>query len=222
MMTVKECPHARFERIDVVLPDGFRYHYDQCPECGLVEYPPKQAQSLLEYSESHIFMFVEDWLVAWMSVRLNGEYVPIPGITAVQKQMFLLIKEFAPEHGIPSENPGFKAYRYGPYTMRIDRALQTLDELGYVRSKGRLNTNSEVFHLTDSGKERGEKLLSRFDDDTVKDLRLFKADIQQYTLDGLMTYVYSNYPDYTDRSEVFERVLHRKRSRRWHASMTCA
>ena len=39
-----------------------------------------------------------------------------------------------------------------------------------------------------------------------------KRDLQQFTLQGLETYVYSKYPEYTNKSEIFERVLHRKRS----------
>ena len=55
-------------------------------------------------------------------------------------------------------------------------------------------------------------MLSRFDKDVLKDLEAMKADLQQFTLDGLLTYVYSKYPEFTDESEIFERVLHRKRS----------
>lgn len=206
------CTHNTYERKEVELPDGFTYHYDQCPICGNVEYSIGQAQKLIDYAKTHIFMFVEDWILAWMAVKVGGGYAPVPGITAMQKQLFILTFEFAPQHDIPTENPGYRAYKYGPYAHRIDRALQTLDEMGLVRSKGRIGTNQERFYLTESGQERGEKLLSRFDEGSKKDLEALKADIQQFTLDGLLNYVYSRYPEYTDESEIFERVLHRKRS----------
>lgn len=211
-MMTRQCAHSTYVRKEVELPDGFAYHYYQCPECGIVEYPLKQAQKLLDYSKSHIFMFVEDWILAWMAVKVGGEFVPVSGITAMQKQMFILTYEFAPKHDIPSENPGFKAYKYGPFAHRIDRALQTLDSAGLVTSVGRMNTNSERFYLTESGQERGVAMLSRFDKDVLKDLEALKVDLQQFTLDGLLTYVYSKYPEFTDESEIFERVLHRKRS----------
>jgi 8-oxo-dGTP pyrophosphatase MutT (NUDIX family) len=70
-----------------------------------VEYPLKQAQALMDYSRNHLFMFVEDWILAWMAVSDDGTYAPIPGITMIQKQMVVIIREFAPDHDIPSENP---------------------------------------------------------------------------------------------------------------------
>lgn len=156
-------------------------------------------------------MFVEDWILAWMAISDSNEYAPIPGITMIQKQMVVIIREFAPDHDIPSENPGFKAYKFGPYTERIDRALDTLYRAGYVYSKGRINTNSERFYLTEEGIAKGRAILSKFDQKTIDDLLVLKHDLQQLTLQGIETYVYSRYPEYTDESEIFERVLHRKR-----------
>ncbi len=212
MKSSDECTHEVYDRKDVRIPNGISYHYYQCRRCGRVEYPLKQAQALLDYSEDHVFMFVEDWILAWMATKVADEYVPIPGITTIQKQMFVLIYEFAQQHDIPSENPGFRAYKFGPYAERIDRALQNLDEMGYVHSKGRLNTNNERFYLTEQGEQRGEEILSRLDIETRNSLTDLKNDLQQFTLDGLETYVYSHYPEYTCESEIFQRVLHRKRT----------
>jgi hypothetical protein len=155
---------------------------------------------------------LEDWILAWMAVSDDGTYAPIPGITMIQKQMVVIIREFAPDHDIPSENPGFRAYRFGPYTERIDRALDTLYRSGYMYSEGRINSNSERFYLTESGVKKGLEIISRFDDGVKVDLLELKRDLQQFTLQGIETYVYSKYPEYTNESEIFERVLHRKRS----------
>ncbi len=212
MTSNKQCTCESHEKKTVILPDGFTYHYFQCPKCSRVEYPLKQAQALLDYSKDHLFMFVEDWILAWMAVSDTGSYAPIPGITTIQKQMVIIIREFAPEHNIPSENPGFKAYRFGPYTERIDRALDTLYHAGLIYSKGRINSNNERFYLTGEGAERGRKILSRLDGKSLDDLISLKRDLQQFTLQGIETYVYSKYPEYTDKSEILERVLHRKRS----------
>lgn len=212
MTSNKPCACESHEKKTVELPDGFTYYYYQCPKCSRVEYPLKQAQALIDYSKDHLFMFVEDWILAWMAVSDSDEYAPIPGITTIQKQMVIIIREFAPEHDIPSENPGFKAYRFGPYTERIDRAIDSLYNAGYIYSKGRINSNSERFYITESGIEKGKKILSRLPSDVLKDLISLKRDLQQFTLQGIETYVYSKYPEYTDESEIFERVLHRKRS----------
>ena len=212
MTAVKQCGCEEHEKKTVTLPDGFSYYYYQCKKCSRVEYPLKQAQALMDYSRNHIFMFVEDWIIAWMAVKLNGEYIPIPGITTMQKQMVIIIREFAQNHNIPSENPGFKAYKFGPYTERIDRALDNLNHAGYVESIGRINTNSERFTLSEKGKEKGNYILKKLGKENTRALEELKHDLQQFTLQGLETYVYSHYPEYTNKSEIFERVLHRKRS----------
>ena len=212
MTSNKSCECESHEKKTVVLSDGFTYHYFQCPKCSRVEYPLKQAQALMDYSKNHLFMFVEDWILAWMVVSDTDSFAPIPGITMIQKQMVIIIREFAPEHDIPSENPGFKAYRFGPYTERIDRALDTLYHAGLIYSKGRINSNNERFYPTEEGVERGKAILSKLDGKTLMDLVSLKRDLQQFTLQGIETYVYSKYPEYTDKSEILERVLHRKRS----------
>ncbi len=212
MTSDKSCTCISHDKKIVILPDGFTYYYYQCPKCSRVEYPLKQAQALLDYAKNHIFMFVEDWILAWMATSDSEIYTPIPGITMIQKQMVIIIREFVPQHNIPSENPGFKAYKFGPYTERIDRALDLLYRSGYIISKGRINSNSERFYLTEKGIEKGKQVLSKFGNNIVDDLILLKRDLQQFTLEGIETYVYSKYPEYTDKSEIFERVLHRKRS----------
>lgn len=212
MTSNKPCTCESHEKKTVELPDGFTYYYYQCPKCSRVEYPLKQAQALINYSKDHLFMFVEDWILAWMAVSDSDVYAPIPGITTIQKQMVIIIREFAPEHDMPSENPGFKAYKFGPYTERIDRAIDSLYKAGYIYSKGRINTKSERFYLTENGIEKGKNILSGLPSDVIEDLISLKRDLQQFTLQGIETYVYSKYPEYTDESEIFERVLHRKRS----------
>ena len=212
MTSNKPCTCESHEKKTVKLPDGFTYYYYQCPKCSRVEYPLKQAQALIDYSKDHLFMFVEDWILAWMAVSDSDVYAPIPGITTIQKQMVIIIREFAPEHDMPSENPGFKAYKFGPYTERIDRAIDSLYKAGYIYSKGRINTKSERFYLTENGIEKGKNILSGLPSDVIEDLISLKRDLQQFTLQGIETYVYSKYPEYTDESEIFERVLHRKRS----------
>lgn len=209
MMTVKTEPcHCDMKRIDRKLKDGFEYYYYQCSKCARVEYPVCQAQKLYEYAEEHQFMFIDDWILAWLYI---GDGAPILGITKLQKELFVILMEFAQENDIPSENPGFRAYKFGPYTERIDRCVQTLMEMGWISSIGRVNTDSERFILTEDGMPYGKKALSKLTDDQVQKLRILKGDIQQFSTKGIMTYVYKNYPEYTNESVVFERTLHRKR-----------
>ncbi|MDR3205836.1 MAG: hypothetical protein LBT41_01890, partial [Candidatus Methanoplasma sp.] len=125
----EKCPCSEWIKEERELPDGFRYHYLQCKDCCRVEHPPAQAQRLMDYAKMHQFMFVSDWILAWMYV---GDGAPISGITALQKQLFILFNEFAVENNIVSENPGFRAYKYGPYAETIDSQLDALAAIGLV------------------------------------------------------------------------------------------
>lgn len=204
----KPCSCERMNRKEVVLDDGFRYEYFQCPNCSRVEYKPCEAQKLMDYAESHQFMFVDDWILAWLYV---GDGAPISGIVKLQKELFVILKEFAQDNNIPSENPGFRAYKFGPYTERINRSVQTLMDLGFVESVGRIDTSNERFFLTDAGKNAGHQALSKLSEEQISLLKKLKNDLQQMDAQGIMTYVYSHYPDYTNESVVFEKTLHRRR-----------
>lgn len=211
MMSKKDdCQCNSMERVERTLPDGFSYYYYQCPRCNRVDYPPCEAQKLLEYSKTHTFLFLDDWILLWLYI---GDGAPVCGITKLQKDIFIVTMEFAQKNNIPSENPGFKAYKFGPYTERIDRSIDTLTKMGLVKSVGRLNTDVERFFLTESGINVAAKLSRSLTQEQMKALRELREDLQQFSAQGEMTYVYAHYPEYTDESVVFERTLHRRRNR---------
>ncbi|MCL2510200.1 MAG: hypothetical protein FWF07_03880 [Methanomassiliicoccaceae archaeon] len=193
---------------EVVLADGFRYSYYQCEKCSRVEYDPEQVQRLIDYARAHQYMFVSDWILSWLYV---GGDAPVSGITMLQKQMFIVLYEFAQSHDIPSENPGFRAYKFGPYTETIDRNIESLMSIGLVESRGRINSNNERFILTERGKVAGKESLEKLTQEQSAGLERLRRDLQQFDSKGIMTYVYTHYQDYTDKSVVFERTLHRRR-----------
>lgn len=204
----EESCHCEMVRKDVTLPDGFNYFYYQCERCSRAEYTPGQVQKLMDYAKDHQFMFVSDWILAWLYL---GEDAPISGITLLQKQMFIILYEFAQEYNVISENPGFRAYKFGPFTETIDRNIAALMDIGMVESRGRINTDSERFFLTEKGKISGKERLDRLTDEQITDLRKLRRDLQQFDSKGIMTYIYKKYPEFTDESIVFERTLHRRR-----------
>ena len=204
-----ECRCENWDRIDrSIAGTDMNYHYYQCSNCYKVEYPPSEIQKLMDHADRHQFMFITDWILAWLYA---GDGVPVSGITMLQKQLFIIFKEFAPENGIPSENPGFRAYRYGPYTERIDRAVDSLMSLDLIVSVGRMNTVKEVFYLTDLGMKEGESAFNKLSEGQKNELQELRRELQQFTVQGIMTYVYKKYPKCTNESVVFEKTLHRKR-----------
>lgn len=170
---LEKCPRCklRYKKEGFVFQDGFRYCCKRCPECGYTKYPTGEMQKLHSYAQTHLFMFIEDWILAWMATKIDGKYVPIRSIDDLQEQMYDLTVSFALEHGISTEDPGFMRRDCGaPYALLVDQALDRLMNDEYVKSEG--------FELTDSGKERGNALLSKFDDEVRKDIEKLKMDFR--------------------------------------------
>ncbi|MGN1044531.1 MAG: hypothetical protein ACI4Q9_01060 [Candidatus Methanomethylophilaceae archaeon] len=176
MTSNKSCECESHEKKAVVLPDGFTYHYFQCPKCSRVEYPLRQAQAfgLFEGPSVHVRRGLDTGLAVRIRCGFIGTDV---GYYRNREADGDSLCEFAQEHDIPSEDPGLNAYGSGQYTERIDRALDTLYHAGLIHSKGWINTDSERFCLTEEGAERGKTILSKLDVETLEDLILLKCGL---------------------------------------------
>ena len=206
-------PHA-WEQVERSLDDQFSYHYHICKVCHEIHYPGPQLQKIQDYSKENLFLFVEDWVI--LLLYSGHEY--ISGITHYQKMLFLIFKEFIPKHSIPSENPGFYGYKYGPYSARIDEAIDHMMKYEYIRAIGRKSTKKERFYIIEKGKQKGEALLNRLSKEQQKELTSFRVYWDQKTTKSLLKYIYSNpeYSEYLDKSLILNdlfpgRTLYRRR-----------
>jgi len=193
-------------KIERTIPD-LNYYYYQCSKCYQVSFPIPELQKLIDYSKIHQFMFVQDWILALLYVIPK----PIPGITSFEKQIFLILMEFAQEENIPTENPGFRAYNFGPYTERIEDVIIGLEDLGALSIEGRKGANGEYFSLTDEGRQLAESSFNKLTKRQQERLRDYRLLWQEWGPAGLMKYVYRKYREYRDKSIVLDRVLHRRR-----------
>jgi hypothetical protein len=196
----------KYEKIEREIPH-LKYYYFQCKQCGLVQYPIPELQKLWVYSEKHQFMFIQDWVLA----LLYAQPMPVVGITSLIKQLFLIQMEFAQEQNIPSENPGFRGYKFGPYAERIEDVIIGLEDADLIHTEGRRGAQGEYFILTEKGKIEAEisyKKLAKKQQAIFSELRL---DWHQLGSDGLMKYIYRKYPEYAKESIVLARVLHKRR-----------
>lgn len=196
-----------FESITKSIGD-FNYSYEQCKGCNMVIYHLKELQKLYDYSENHQFMFVQDWI---LSLMCTNPEVPIIGITNFEKMLFLTIYEFAKEENIPSENPGFRGYKFGPYSERIDDILNGLEDANLLKTEGRRGTKGEYFSLTIAGNELAKKSFNKLTEKQQKEYIELRLDWHQLGVDGLENYIYKKYPEFTKESLILERVLHRRR-----------
>ncbi|MDR3282493.1 MAG: hypothetical protein LBS92_02650 [Candidatus Methanoplasma sp.] len=204
----EKCERCDWKRQDRT-PEGtgLSYHYYQCDSCHDVAYPMDQLQKLMEYAESNQFMFVEDWILA-LFFALPDSY--IVGRTSLQKQMFLIVYEFAPKENIPSENPGFRAYKYGPFADRIADATEVLIRDGLVIKNGRKDSGNERLELTENGKSFAKTAFDKLTDEQKTKLIDLRKEYQQWGLDGLLKHVYTYYGEYTGESKIRNKVLNLK------------
>ncbi len=202
----------RWEKVERTLDDGFTYFYHVCKICHQTIYTGSELEKIMDYSDTHLFLSVEDWTLLLLFV--NGQY--IAGITHYMKMLFLAFCEFSPRHNIPSENPGFYGYKYGPYSDRIDEAIDFLIQEGYIRAEGRKSSSKERFFITEKGSRKGEIIYDKLQQEKQVDLCTFRQYWDTKTTRAICKYVYAKYPEFTDDSVILkdlfpERTLHRKR-----------
>ncbi|MCL2607543.1 MAG: hypothetical protein FWD92_03170 [Methanomassiliicoccaceae archaeon] len=206
----KNCEH-KWEKVERSPEDmGISYYYLQCtdPKCSKVIYPMDQLQKLMDHSEEHQFMFLEDWILTLFHALPESDIV---GWTSLQKQVFLVMVEFAQEERIPTENIGFYAYDYGPYDDRITDATDVMVEGGIIEKQGRYSPKNVRFRLTPAGTERAAESFDKLTEDQKKKLIELRKEYQMWGPDGLLKYVYTKYDQYTRSSKIRRSVLDPKK-----------
>lgn len=204
------------------LEDGFSYYYMVCKECHEVRFPANQLQKLQDYSKEHLFLYVEDWilLLLYAGREFRGPKY-IAGITLYQKMLFLVFNELAPQYNIPTENPGFYGYKYGPYSARIDAAIDLLIQYGFIRTRNQRSSSTERFIITPAGKQRGKEIFDKLSASQKKAILDFRKYWSQKTAKAICKEIYANprYKEYINESIILDylfpgRKLHRKREER--------
>jgi uncharacterized protein YwgA len=163
----------------------------------------------------------------------------INGITRLQKLLFLLENE----EGLMKIEGGyqFEAYKVGPYSSTIYDNLEFLENLGFIKSEtSGVATEEEAadldftfeelmddediktpdaydekrFTLTQEGIDKVKSLLGSKEYKPIIDsIRKIKSKYGNYSLDDLLYYVYTKYPDMTTESEIKDHVLRKGRKR---------
>jgi uncharacterized protein YwgA len=163
----------------------------------------------------------------------------INGITRLQKLLFLLEKEGRIEKIVGGYK--FEAYKAGPYSPALYDDLEFLENLGFIKSETsgvateeeaadidftfeELMDDREIktpdiydekrFVLTEEGISKVKSLLNSSEIKPVVDgIRKIKSTYGNYSLDDLLYYVYTKYPEMTTESEIKDHVLRKGRKR---------
>ena len=135
---------------------------------------------------------------------LNGDNkFPIDGITRFEKLVFLTQKEILDKWDDARMKFNFKPDRFGPLATEI------YDEIDFLKSIGMIKEEvGKKYEITDKGKRFLEmKTYERVHEDIRKRISDLKEKHGREKLDDLLRYVYSNYPDFTVKSEIRDKVL---------------
>lgn len=163
----------------------------------------------------------------------------ISGMTRLQKLLFLIKQDVRlEEKGSGFE---FEPYIAGPYCAKVYDDLEFLENIGFIESEvsgeatevessevdftfeeligddsDKLKTpdvyDERRFYLTEKGKNRVESLLkSEVFQPVIDGIRKVKSKFGHYSLDDLLYYVYTKYPEMATESEIKDRVLRRRR-----------
>jgi hypothetical protein len=185
----ENCEHL-WEKVERSLDDGPSYHYYRCgdPDCGEMVYPVDQLQKLMGYSERHRFMFLEDWILALFYAMPDSG---LTGRAGLRKQISVLIKEFAPNEGIQTEDIDHGRACISTCDRWIISSLDTMITDGIVDKRGRRNSNGETFRLTAVGRERAKGSFDKLTGGQKEKLVYLRKGYQIRSDVGLLSCAYS-------------------------------
>ena len=67
---------------------------------------------------------------------------------------------------------------------------------GFIEAKGEYGKETEEFKLTEKGKNEAILIIKeKIKEKDLRDLITFRQSIDQYTVDGILHYVYNNFPE---------------------------
>ncbi len=137
-------------------------------------------------------------------ILLNADNCyPIKGITRFEKLIFLTQKEVLDKSNNITIKFDFGPDRFGPLSMEL------YDELDFLKSVGMITEESgKKYKITDKGiRFLKRKTFERVSKDMRNHISNVKETHGKEELNDLLKYVYTNYPDFTVKSEILGKVL---------------
>lgn len=152
----------------------------------------------------------------------------IEGVTRLEKLVFLLERE-TDLGKLLTEQPEFVAHNFGPFSAKVYQAVETLEAAGLLTDSAKLSATAEDswesdnligeepanayttrdFGLTELGFQYYDALLSELPEETESALQKFKETFGTVPLRQLIRYVYTRYPELTEKSVIRDDILDR-------------
>lgn len=133
----------------------------------------------------------------------------VKGRTRLQKLIFLIQQRLEEEGDTVEWGYHFRPYDYGPFAKGIYDDIEQLHRRGFVIEKeDRLDQEDDViqydYELTDEGKKALWQYAGRETLSEVKGMtEQVKEQFNSIHLQELIDYVYTEYPEYAENSELY-------------------
>ncbi|MBA2858284.1 uncharacterized protein YwgA [Methanococcus maripaludis] len=132
--------------------------------------------------------------------------IPIFGRIMFFKELFLLYEEILKnEKNLEVQKPEFKPYNYGPYSFDVADILEQLEWNEIIKRRGIKNRKTESFRLTEKGMLEIEEKFEKLNPELKEKIRSLRRGCDELGTDGILNYVYLNYPDYKEKSKIKNR-----------------
>jgi hypothetical protein len=171
---------------------------------------------------------VDDAIVLLLGAPANSPILQgrLPGITRLEKLVFLLERE-TPLGQRMTEPLDFIAHNFGPFSQKVYQGIEMLSSAGLVTDSAAVAATEEDswesdeiigdnpdtryttrdFELTNRGRQYYKAFLAELPDDTEAIVSEIKNRFGGLPLRQLIRYVYTRYPDLTERSLIKEQIL---------------
>ena len=147
-------------------------------------------RSLKNFQKMDESLFGGDLVLMLLSIS------SIKGKTMLQKHVFLAWKTLFNKQ---TNDPGFFPHKFGAYSKTVDDSTQVLKNLGFIQitsGRGKIQ-----YFITPKGRRVINTKIKKMGI-TLENLQKHKIDWDEWTTQGIMKFVYRNYPEYTAKTKV--------------------
>jgi uncharacterized protein YwgA len=128
---------------------------------------------------------------------------PIYGRTSLMKQVFLLIHEVLGERQVQPAR--YVPQRFGMYSHLVTNTVANQELARLVVREGKKNTKAESFRISKKGEEYIASMFQSLPPDLQQTLMERRKGWDQWGREGILQYVYQQYPAYRDTSVLKNR-----------------
>ena len=154
------------------------------------------SNQMVNYNQKVREMDVSQRLIIYC---LGASNKPVGNKVDIQKILFLTSKELP---DLFKDVFTFQKYKKGPYSERIDEDVAVISNSGYI-------TGGE-FGLSDEGYELFQEIEKRVKEPLKSSIVDNKEFVYGLTEEELLTFIYVIFPEYTENSEVWDKIKHNR------------